>query len=150
MELSLTREEYGLLLDLLGVAGQILFAHRTEETPALEPYRKLIQKVYALADQAGYGDRVVRDAATGEFRDRELEGGQPMAFIEAYNDVVFWEELAHRLAGRDAAREARGRQLDRDAEAALLARHLARYFDEIAEHGLERLEVVQDGAGRAP
>ncbi len=144
MKLALTKKEYGLLLDLVGIARWILLAHQVEELPELEPYKAVIQKIYSFAGEAGYGDRIVRSGINDEFQDLELEdGGEPFRWIEAYNDMQFWEELAHRLAGRDAQREAEGLSgLDRDAEFALFSKHLSRYYDELAEHGLDRLHVV--------
>ena len=54
MKIDLTRSEYRDLLDMLYIADWVLTAHREEEDPRTQRYRKLEQKYFAFAKAMKY------------------------------------------------------------------------------------------------
>jgi hypothetical protein len=107
MEIQLTKEEYRLLLDMLHISDWVMNSHKVEEDPKTQPYKRVEQKIMSYAKEFGFENLVEYDNKydeynpTSEFEDLESS----MAFIEDYEDDVFWDELCHRLAQRDLIRE---------------------------------------------
>jgi hypothetical protein len=67
-------------------------------------------------------------------------------YVVDYDEHVFWDELAERLAQRDLARERRlpTEEIDRDDDRIDLRPIEDRYRNEMEENGLDRIEVVGD------
>ncbi len=66
--------------------------------------------------------------------------------IAHYDDHVFWDELAERLAQRDLARRrgVKPDQINRDDDAAELRPLEERYRHELHRHGIDRLDLSDD------
>ena len=54
MKISLTQQEYQLLLDMLYIATWIIKAHKGGDDPQGQPYEELEQKLFSFAKEAGY------------------------------------------------------------------------------------------------
>ncbi len=67
----------------------------------------VLQKVLARAEEGGLGYLVSTDERTGEFKPSEaLMARLALAgYVAEYDDCVFWDELAIRLAERDVRAE---------------------------------------------
>jgi hypothetical protein len=71
-------------------------------------------------------------------------------FLDEYDDDTFWDELAYRLAERDAVQEAGG--FERYAELSPMerveraGRFEELYADEFYENGLEHVRIVRPPA----
>jgi hypothetical protein len=151
MKISLTKQEYQLLLDMLYIANWVITAHRVGEDPQTQPYEGLEQKLFSFAKEAGYENLVHYDEKFGQyFPTRELEE-QSLArsLIDEYDNDSFWEELAARLATRDVARRLGGfdklaalRPMERIEK---LGTREDYYNAEFVVNGLDNLRLVKPG-----
>ena len=103
MIINFTKKEYRLLLDILEIAEWVLHSHRTQELEETKKYTVLIQKILSYAEQMGCEDLIVYDdRLEGFYPTRQFEDeSDHMEYIEEFEDDVFWDALAHRLAVRD-------------------------------------------------
>lgn len=153
MKIEITNEEYRTLLDVLHIAEVVLSGHRRQEDPRSEQHRMLIQKLYALAADAGLGKLIEFDNARKHYHPtEELENDSPVhAFIDEFTGHVFWDELISRLTARDAAWQAGGLEslnaLSDDEREALERPINERYVEEFSKHGLSNLAVVEQLGG---
>lgn len=153
MKIEMTREEYRSLLDILHIAEVVRSGHRRHEDPRSEQDRMLIQKLYALAADAGLGKLIAFDNSRKHYHPtEELENDSPVhAFIDEFAGHVFWDALISRLTARDAARQAGG--IERltalgDEERAALERPInERYVEEFSRNGINDLAVVEQYSG---
>jgi hypothetical protein len=146
MNVSITKREYRLLLDLLLTADWVIHGHRREEPAAAEPYRMLIQKLLSHAGEFGAEDLVEIDEERNEYRPTERFERETVAWklLDEYDDLVFWEELIVRLAERDISSMPGKRDIEAMSgeEYDRLAQPLEeKYAGEFFEHGLDRLTL---------
>ena len=148
MNISLAREEYRALLEILQIADWVLHANRTEEDPDTKRYRMLEQKIFSLAEEAGFGELI--EYAPGPeqfFPTRKFDEESPaMEFIQDYNDDMFWEELAERLAYRDILETASEEELEkmpREERFIRIDNLCEAYLDEFCERGVDRLRLEE-------
>lgn len=103
MKINITKKEYKALLDVLSIADWVLNAHKVEEDPRTEEYKELEQKLFSCAEKMGcenlieYDPKLERYFPTKEYD----ETSKAMDFTDEFEDDSFWEELIHRLVGRD-------------------------------------------------
>ena len=119
----------------------------------MTPYEALEQKLLALASKMGFADLVEYDDSFKEhFPTRQYEDtSRAMYFLEEYDNDSFWEELAHRLAARDMARN-EGKKLETMDQFERVSKKFdlaAAYTQEFIDHGLERV-VVQKARPQFP
>ena len=110
MKIEFTRKEYESLLDVLYIADWVMNAHKVENDPGTEAYKKLEQKIFSYAKDVGF-ENLIEYASDHEkyYPTRELEeAGSAREFIEEFENDTFWEELTSRLADRDSARKVGG------------------------------------------
>lgn len=149
MKVDISKEEYAKLLDLLHMASWLMHAHENEKDPSTEPYDAVIQKFYALAKDMGQGAMVTYHPDAQKYMPTvEFENtAESWAFIDDFMDDTFWDELVHRLAERDIERAVGG--IDRKESLTMTERFtleapvLQKYTQEFDEHGIERLEIVE-------
>lgn len=156
MKLDITEEEYRSLLDLLYMGNWVLHAHKSEEDDRTKPYDTLLQKIYSSAGAAGFGPLVEYDPRDRRFYPApEFENStKAVEFIDEFVDDSFWDELAFRLAERDAARRVGGyeqlRLLGPDERTALMTPAEERYYDEFYQNGIDHLVIAREfGPGAA-
>jgi hypothetical protein len=148
MNIAITKKEYRDLLDLLQMAHLVIHAHKTEEDPRIEKYEAIMQKILAASVDAGLGNLVEYSAdmkayqPTTEFEDTS----EAPDFIDEFADDTFWDLLVRRLTDRDLARtvgeHGQADELSMTERFTLEAPLIKKYSDEIDEHGIERLEIV--------
>ncbi len=149
MNVDITKEEYLDLLDLLHIAGWVLVAHRTGDDQRTKQYDGIMQKLYALAREAGAGDLIEYDPGLRKYYPtRKFEDStKAMTFVDEFVDHSFWDELIVRFAERDAARQVGGyEQLNLMSHEDLHALEDPiedRYSEEFNEYGIDRLEIVE-------
>lgn len=146
MNVSMTKQEYRLLLDLLLVADWVIHSNRSDEVAEAEPYRMLIQKLLSLAPDFGLEDLVEIDEQYNQYRPtaRLEQSTDAWRLLDEYDDLVFWEELIVRLAERDISSmpgkaevsEMSPEEYDRYAEPLE-----EKYANEFFENGLDRLTI---------
>lgn len=153
ISLDLSREEFETLMHTLFVANWVIFGTESEPTPALDRYEELEQKVLSLADDIGLSDQVelVREE-NKRFPSIALEDELLHRFLDPYNNDVFWNELADRLAERDVLEEYGQDKFDKmhpSSKLEILDDRSDWYYEEFMKAGVDslrirpRLEVVK-------
>ncbi len=142
MNLELTPDEFRKLIELAYLGEWMINAQHDPEFQD-EAAEATVQKLLASRPHAD----ISRDEETGNYfmhsnwTDRLYDD-----HILDYDDHIFWDELAERLALRDLARE-RGVEadhLDPDEDVRELKAREDRYHQEFEEHGLDRLDIRSD------
>lgn len=109
--------------------------------PVLDFRKKVLShyKVMGMGADFRYDPRHDEYFETGDYEDRSPH----MAAIDAYEERVFWENLASKLGRRDLAAEEALRAEPRDEEqrSLRLFELIRRYEEELAEKGLDNLHV---------
>ena len=100
------KKELEKLLELAALGDWLVNGHRPDEERALA-HDDALQKLYALAEEEGLGYLVATDEATGALKPSEaLMARLAMAgYVGEYDECVFWDELALRMAERDLRAE---------------------------------------------
>ncbi len=154
MKIDLTREEYRDLLDMLYIAEWVLTAHKIEEDPRVKRYSELEQKFLALAKKMGYENLVEYVPVSKQYyptRDFE-ETSSAHPFIDEYNDINFWDELAIRLSVRDLAKKVGGydklADLSREERFLVLDELEEFYGEEFSSSGLDNLQLRKNPGPR--
>ena len=150
MKIEFTPKEYECLLDILYIADWVLNAHKIEDDPRTEAYKKLEQKIFSYAKEMGF-ENLVEYASEYKkyFPTRELEEtGSAREFIEEFENDTFWDELASRLAERDSARKVGGVKnlfkLSFEERAEIIWSFEEKYASEFETRGLEGLSIIQN------
>ncbi|HTY08743.1 MAG TPA: hypothetical protein VMF29_06225 [Candidatus Edwardsbacteria bacterium] len=144
MKIELTKEQLRDLLALAYLGEWVANAYEKETKRFM--LEKTQQKVYALAADNGCGDWIERDAKQKIFKPTAAMAKTLGPLVDIYDENVFWDFIAERLAERDLLAE-RGHDAvhemsDEDYDAALQP-HLDRWWDELDEHGLDRLAAPE-------
>lgn len=148
MNIELDEKEYRNLLDLLHIADVVLSGHRKTEDMRSARHRALIQKLYALAKNAGldklmtFKDDVKRYAPTPAFEESTLAH----VVLDEFGEHLFWDHLTNRLSQRDAAQLAGGvGGLKSMSDTDLQRLHGAikqRYIEEFSAHDITNLRLI--------
>lgn len=148
MKVNITKKEYKVLVDMLEIADWVLRSYRLEDDPETAEYQALGQKFLALAKDMGARNLVDFDAETGRYYASAVheEKSRMMEFIDEYNNDVFWDELAERLALRDLVRaegEERIRAMNFDERSEKIETLRGAYLDEFHANGITRLGLLE-------
>ncbi|MDT8305392.1 MAG: hypothetical protein RRC07_05605 [Anaerolineae bacterium] len=156
IEIRVNREELRRLLHMVYIGTWVMTAHARNDDPRAAPYEELEQRLYAVAARHGFAGETGNPADDlldydEEFKQyfptRDFDEGEARAFLDEYNDDTFWDELAYRLAERDAVQEAGG--LERYAALPVTERmeltgdFEALYTGEFDENGLDNVRIVR-------
>jgi hypothetical protein len=149
MKINFTKKEYQTLVEMLLVADWVITGHEEEERETTKPYKELRKKVLSHHKEMGMADAFEYSPEHDEyFETAAYEANGPhMRFIDEYDEQVFWEELATRLAHRDIAAEETLSVKEPLGETELtkkLVELIARYEEEFAENGLDNIRFVPD------
>jgi hypothetical protein len=127
--------------------------HEGEESPHLQRYAELEQKLYELATPLGCADLVdVGDTGRWVPSEKLFEDERLAKIAGDYDNDTFWHELVARLADRDlAAEQARqsvlsvgGPPIDADARVHALEEG---YWEEFEKNDLANLILLRGGRG---
>ncbi len=161
MKIHFTKKEYEALLDVMYIADWVIRAHEEDDNPAVDKYKELEQKIYALAEEFGLSEAVGKNFESGLYflKKEHLNSSPAVALLERFENATFWEELLERLARRDFIRK-HGEEaiihmpleerFEREMEI------LRQYDKEFGDNGLENLQVAgltvveRKKAGKAP
>jgi hypothetical protein len=152
MNLTLTKEEYRDLLDLLQIAHVVLHAHKTEDDPRAEKYETVMQKILARSREAGLGSLVEYNADLKAYAPTAAfeETSEAAIFLDEFIDDTFWDLLIRRFTDRDLGRTIGGDEildeLGSTERFTLETPLIQKYSAEFDEHGIERLEIVEQGS----
>ena len=153
MKINFTKKEFRLLIDIFEITEWVLHAHKTTEPEETKKYSELIQKIFSYADQIGCTDLIKYDnRLEGYYATRKYEEeSEHMAYIEEFEDDVFWEELTHRLAVRDlVAQEGEDtyQKMDISERASKIFDLEGWYEKEFIENGLRNIKVESKKSSR--
>ena len=132
---------------MLLIADNVLHGHEVEPADATEPFEALRKKVLSHHKAMGMKDDFEYDPKHDDyFETADYEARAPHTrFIGAYDDRVFWSQLAERLAARDLAAEAApdpSRPADEEARLTRLFELTERYEALFAESGLDSIRCI--------
>jgi len=142
MRIDFTRKQYRTLIELLHLADWMLHAHHVEEPPETADYRAVIQMIMSHYKAMSCED-VLERTPRALISTRALED-QMWPLINAYDRATFWEQIASRLAERDAEASAghkRYEEMSSEERFALIDDHRERWEDEFEQYALTRLTV---------
>jgi hypothetical protein len=146
MKINFTKSEYRLLIEIVEIAEWVLHSHRTQEPEGTKKYSILIQKILSYAKEMGFEDLIAYDSqlggyyATKQFEDES----DHMGYIDEFEDDVFWDALAHRLAVRDLVTQvgkAEYENMEFSERASKLLELAGWYNEEFIENGLVNVKV---------
>lgn len=101
MQLELTKSEMERLLEIAYLGEEVLNGHGPDGKKSVA-HDGVLQKIHELAEDEGLGYLVERDVEGVAKPSMALDARMESAgFLQAYDDCVFWDELALRLAERD-------------------------------------------------
>jgi len=149
--LEIDKKEYKTLLQVLEMADWILNAHSQEEDKKNKPFTDLEQKVFALAQDAGWGKLVEFSKEHKQFLPTAAyeETCSVMPLIEEFENETFWDELIDRLAERDVVGELGEKAflaLPPEQRMEKIDEVRERYTAEMEKHGVDRLGILESKA----
>ncbi len=145
MEITLSKDQYEKLLELVYLGNWMVNAYRTDDY--LEEYSEVVSHIFARAEEAGLEDKAVKDEIENKYLPSYDFEESMQDFISEYDSFCFWEELINRLAERDAVRDFGSTPLDKiDLEEYLEKKdkYLRKYEQEVEENGLRNFELVKE------
>lgn len=105
MKLDITKNELERLLELAYLGEEVLNGHRPDGERSAE-HDAALDKIHELAEEEGLGYLVDRGEDGASKPSMALETRMEAAgWLQDYDDCVFWDELALRLAERDVRDE---------------------------------------------
>ncbi len=153
MEIQLTRKEYRLLVNVLAIAKWVMTSMEVNPPEEFQPYHKLIQKFYGMAEAFESTDLIEYDPELEEYfltNKMEMEG-EWWDWMEKFTEDTFGDELITRLAEVHVMREM-GREnaqnLPREEIFDLVEHAEDVYRDEFIKNGLKNVYVK--GIGEFP
>lgn len=147
-----TRKQYLALLKAVYLGNRVANGSRDGGPldPFLDEYEDTLHRVFLHARRFGLEKYSHGEDDEVVYHPTRLfeEGTDVRKILDAYEDSIFWDELAERLGERDF----HARHHDEDAgnmpEQEYMKRHdeyTERYENEFAEHGIDRLEIKENG-----
>jgi len=153
MKVMFTPKEYTRLLELVHLGMRVVEGRQGEESPHVQRYAELEQKLYELATPLGCAD-LVDVGADGRLAPSEklLTDERLDKICGDFDNDTFWHELVTRLADRDlAAEQARqsvlgtgGPSIDADMR---LRKLEDAYWDEFETNDLVNVILLRGGKG---
>lgn len=145
MKIDLTKNEYGVLLDLLFLADWVMHAHATEEEEHHPEHEALKKKIYSHFKEMEAEDKIEFSEELDNYLElANYEEELHTKFIEPYDDNNFWVELIDRLAERDVISNVgieRFNKLQGNDRLHLIEEAKERYENEFAKNGLKHLKI---------
>jgi hypothetical protein len=132
MDISLTRREFRLLLDLVYSGNWVINSVRGNER--FEEYDSLQSKLFSYCRLCGL-DELVDGGDRAMPSDKYVDGGIHEVILD-YEDMVFYGILAEELARRDL----KDRDVD-GADSELLAKKIDEYMLEFSKNGIDNVAV---------
>ena len=150
--IELTRKQYAALLKAVYLGNWVANAYRDGGPldPLAEEYEEILHFVFSQAPRFGLEKYASREPGAGDaYHPTRLfeEGTDVRKILDAYDDVMFWDELAERMGERDFHAAHTEETATAMAEDEYMHRHhecVDRYEDEFAEHGVDRLEIAEE------
>lgn len=137
MKINFTKKQYRLLLDIVFAGDNIINGFKIP-SEHIEEYEKLQQHIYSFAKDFGLENLIEYDSEYDMFFEtREFEDSEINEIIDQYDNDVFWDELAFRLAKRDVRK---GKNIDESFKKLLDIEE--KYSEEFYKNGLKNVKVI--------
>jgi hypothetical protein len=148
MKINFTKKEYRSLLDIIHIADWIMNSHSIEERKDTEEYEEVFQKLLACAKEMGYEDLIEYIKRNGKYYPTHKFENESVAhqFIDEFQEDIFWEELATRLARRDLLKTnpaSSSVELSEEEWFSAMIEAEEKWIKEFEEFGLDRISVNQ-------
>ena len=143
MKINYTKNEYRLLLDMVEMAVWVLNSHRSNPSDEIMKYSEIYQRILSYAKDMGFENLITYDKDLGGYYATfEYEESEHMAYIEEFEDDVFWDAIPHRLAMRDLVKqvgEKKYKEMGFEERATKLLEIESIYYKELEENGIDNL-----------
>lgn len=143
MKINFTKKEYRTLVDLIFLGEMVVNGIRVGDDK-IEEYDELREYVYSFAKQMGCEDIIQFDKHFNQhFETREYEESKVQDYLTEYNNVVFWDEIAGRLAMRDIERTRKmsAKELNHREIMKNVWSREETYLEEFEKYGLKNVNV---------
>jgi hypothetical protein len=153
MKVSFTPKEYARILELLYFAMHMAAGQKGADSPHLERYLDVEQKLLDLAAAFGCPELVDISADGRLIPSQKLQQEERVGkIIGDYDNDTFWHELVHRMADRELATEQAKKSLADDGgppiDADLRLRELEDgFWNEFEKHDLSHLILLKGRKG---
>ncbi|HLX52951.1 MAG TPA: hypothetical protein VKR58_03370 [Aquella sp.] len=146
MKINFTKKEYRLLVDMLYLSDWMLNSHIANiEEDGHPEYEALRKKLLSHYKEMSAVDIISYDHKHNDyFETQEYEDSLHKQFIDPYNDEIFWDELADRLALQNLAKEVgdeKFQTMDRMERLTRLNELSKHYTHEFETYGLEHVQI---------
>ncbi len=153
-KIGFSKKQFEDLLKLVYLGNWMANANRdgSPENPHKEGYEAIEDYIFSFAKQFGFDEYVENEEAKqGKFYPtRTLEEDTDINKLrEEYNEETFWDELMARLGERDFYQhysQDEIQKMNREERFLEHCRFEDKWEDELAKHGIERLEVKENEA----
>lgn len=149
MKIAFTTKEYARLLELAYLGQAVVDGRMETDEKRSERYEELVQKLLSLAEAHGCAELVESDGREW-WMSEKLEHSPAGALLDKFEEEVFWDQLASRLAARDLQTE-QGKSAESakptPAELEKLESLAERYWAEFEKHGIDHLQLLRGGRG---
>ena len=144
MNISLTPEQYKILLLTTYLGNWMVNAHRVETDKTFDA---LASHIYSYAESFGVVDLVELEPDNGLYY--PTKGLEKLAAedVDDYDNETFWAELIERLSERDLAAKHGQPAIEKmtiEERFTNLEEFEAHYDEEFEKHGVERLTIKDD------
>ena len=131
--LELTASQWKKLVAATYITGWITTAHLEDDDEG--PFNDLEQSILQQTVRHGFTDLAGVDESTSRYGFTGLASEEFDQFVDEYDDLAFWEELATRLAERDVTLM----RLSPDEKADKIMQIAEKYDTEFERSGLKNL-----------
>ncbi len=141
-KIELTSHQYHQLMKLVYLGYWMASAHKDDPDPLAE---SIEQHLYSFAPLFGYSDMVEFDTSVNKYMPTASFEEEMETSVQEYDDYVFWEELAWRMAERDFTKKFDHAQiLCMTGDEILREKNTIadRYFEEFSINGVENLHFT--------
>jgi len=153
MNVTLSKEEYRLLMDMLNIADWVMHAFDVGPEQQYQKHHALRKRIMSYYKEMDAQDEIMYSDEDKEYyQTRDSEERVHAEFIQPHNDESFWVELIDRLGERDVVNALGVEQyvsLDGYDRVNKVEDAKERYAKEFSQHGLDRIDVVHEKASVA-
>ncbi|MCK5416178.1 hypothetical protein KAI92_01985 [Candidatus Parcubacteria bacterium] len=148
MKINFTKKQFEVLIKMSYIGNWVVNGVRSDAKgdEQIKEYKDLEKYIFSFAKKFGM-EKYVDEDGKEIYPSLELEEGDVMDFIDYYDNDTLSEELASRLAMRDFYRAYSCKEIEKmDIKERIEKDHpfLEKYWEELDEHGIERLEIVEE------
>lgn len=148
MKINFTKKQFDALMKMIYVGNWTINGVRSgrEGDEHLEEYDDLQNYICSFAKEFGL-EKFVDEIDDKFYPSRELEDGEARELIDHYDEDIFWTEIADRLAMRDFYRTYGTDAISQMSTHERIEKDhpfLEKYWKEIEEHGIDRLEICDE------